>query len=69
MPCNRTDGMPRGDFNIYFASSRRGYVRAEEYVYPVYFDMGCTVELSNRSFLYASIEYSYMLVDIINYDI
>ncbi|KAM8744463.1 melanoma antigen recognized by T-cells 1 [Acanthopagrus latus] len=32
MPCNRTDGMPRGDFNIYFASSRRGYVRAEEAV-------------------------------------
>uniref|UniRef100_A0A3Q4B4H8 Uncharacterized protein n=1 Tax=Mola mola TaxID=94237 RepID=A0A3Q4B4H8_MOLML len=24
--------MPRGDFNIYFASSRRGYVRAEEAV-------------------------------------
>ncbi|XP_040014229.1 melanoma antigen recognized by T-cells 1 [Xiphias gladius] len=32
MHCNRTDGMPRGDFNIYFASSRRGYVRAEEAV-------------------------------------
>ncbi|KAK2819172.1 hypothetical protein Q5P01_024733 [Channa striata] len=32
MRCNRTDGMPRGDFNIYFASSRRGYVRAEEAV-------------------------------------
>lgn len=30
---NHTDGMPRGDFNIYFASGRRGYVRAEEYVY------------------------------------
>lgn len=25
--------MPRGDFNIYLASSRRGYVRAEEYVH------------------------------------
>uniref|UniRef100_A0A3Q1CW05 Uncharacterized protein n=1 Tax=Amphiprion ocellaris TaxID=80972 RepID=A0A3Q1CW05_AMPOC len=24
--------MPRGDFNIYFASGRRGFVRAEEYV-------------------------------------
>ncbi|TMS08021.1 melanoma antigen recognized by T-cells 1 [Larimichthys crocea] len=32
MPCNRTSGMPRGDFNIYFASSRRGNVRAEEAV-------------------------------------
>ncbi|XP_044029889.1 melanoma antigen recognized by T-cells 1 [Siniperca chuatsi] len=32
MLCNPTDGMPRGDFNIYFASSRRGYVRAEEAV-------------------------------------
>ncbi|XP_042250186.1 melanoma antigen recognized by T-cells 1 isoform X1 [Thunnus albacares] len=32
MRCNRTDGMPRGDFNIYFASSRRGYVRVEEAV-------------------------------------
>ncbi|XP_031716197.1 melanoma antigen recognized by T-cells 1 [Anarrhichthys ocellatus] len=32
MRCNRTDGMPRGDFNIYFASSRGGYVRAEEAV-------------------------------------
>ncbi|XP_056288488.1 melanoma antigen recognized by T-cells 1 isoform X1 [Pseudoliparis swirei] len=32
MPCNRTDGMPRGDFNIYFARSRGGYVRAEEAV-------------------------------------
>ncbi|XP_053708182.1 melanoma antigen recognized by T-cells 1 [Synchiropus splendidus] len=30
MRCNNTDGMPRGDFNIYFASSRRGSVRAEE---------------------------------------
>ncbi|XP_019723587.1 melanoma antigen recognized by T-cells 1 [Hippocampus comes] len=32
MRCNNTDGMPRGDFNIYFASSRRGFVRAEEAV-------------------------------------
>ncbi|KAM9794417.1 melanoma antigen recognized by T-cells 1 [Syngnathus typhle] len=32
MLCNRTDGMPRGDFNIYFASSRRGFVGAEEAV-------------------------------------
>ncbi|XP_060936731.1 melanoma antigen recognized by T-cells 1 [Limanda limanda] len=32
MRCNRTDGMPRGDFNIYFASSRGGFVRAEEAV-------------------------------------
>ncbi|KAM4527462.1 melanoma antigen recognized by T-cells 1 [Odontesthes bonariensis] len=32
MLCNRTDGMPRGDFNIYFASGRRGNVRAEEAV-------------------------------------
>lgn len=32
MLCNRTHGMPRGDFNVYFASSRRGNVRAEEYV-------------------------------------
>ncbi|XP_031133982.1 melanoma antigen recognized by T-cells 1 isoform X2 [Sander lucioperca] len=32
MPRNCTDGMPRGEFNIYFASSRRGYVRAEEAV-------------------------------------
>ncbi|KAK5616802.1 melanoma antigen recognized by T-cells 1 [Girardinichthys multiradiatus] len=32
MLCNRTAGMPRGDFNIYFASGRRGYVRAEEAV-------------------------------------
>ncbi|XP_022071096.2 melanoma antigen recognized by T-cells 1 [Acanthochromis polyacanthus] len=32
MRCNRTDGMPRGDFNIYFASGRRGFVRAEEAV-------------------------------------
>uniref|UniRef100_A0A1A8BNZ9 Melan-A n=1 Tax=Nothobranchius kadleci TaxID=1051664 RepID=A0A1A8BNZ9_NOTKA len=32
MLCNRTDGMPRGDFNIYFASGRRGNVRAEEVV-------------------------------------
>lgn len=30
MRCNRTDGMPRGDFNIYFASGRGGYVRVEE---------------------------------------
>ncbi|XP_047425864.1 melanoma antigen recognized by T-cells 1 [Mugil cephalus] len=30
MKCNRTDGMPRGDFNIYFSSGRRGDVRAEE---------------------------------------
>ncbi|KAM6976393.1 melanoma antigen recognized by T-cells 1 [Tautogolabrus adspersus] len=30
---NHTHGMPRGDFNIYFASSRRGeHVRAEEAV-------------------------------------
>lgn len=33
MRCNHTNGMPRGDFNIYLASSRRGYVRAEEYVH------------------------------------
>lgn len=33
MRCNHTDGMPRGDFNIYLASGRRGYVRAEEYVH------------------------------------
>ncbi|XP_061731667.1 melanoma antigen recognized by T-cells 1 [Nerophis ophidion] len=32
MRCNKTGGMPRGDFNIYFASSRRGLVRAEEAV-------------------------------------
>ncbi|XP_020485474.1 melanoma antigen recognized by T-cells 1 [Labrus bergylta] len=33
MRCNHTHGMPRGDFNIYFASSRRGeHVRAEEAV-------------------------------------
>ncbi|XP_023275327.1 melanoma antigen recognized by T-cells 1 [Seriola lalandi dorsalis] len=32
MRCNHTNGMPRGDFNIHFASSRRGYVRAEEAV-------------------------------------
>ncbi|CAF99208.1 unnamed protein product [Tetraodon nigroviridis] len=32
MRCNDTDGMPRGDFNIYFASNRHGYVRAEEAV-------------------------------------
>uniref|UniRef100_A0A3Q2PUE5 Melan-A n=1 Tax=Fundulus heteroclitus TaxID=8078 RepID=A0A3Q2PUE5_FUNHE len=24
--------MPRGDFNVYFASGRRGYIRAEEAV-------------------------------------
>lgn len=36
MRCNRTDGMPRGEFNIYFASNRRGYVRAEEYVLVFY---------------------------------
>ena len=34
---NHTHGMPRGDFNIYFASRGRGYVRAEEYVYLFYF--------------------------------
>lgn len=28
--------MPRGDFNIYFASNRRGYIRAEEWVYLIY---------------------------------
>lgn len=32
MRCNHTDGMPRGAFNIYFASNRHGYVRAEEWV-------------------------------------
>ncbi|KAM8827759.1 melanoma antigen recognized by T-cells 1 [Spinachia spinachia] len=32
MPRNCTSRMPRGDFNIYFASSRRGYIRAEEAV-------------------------------------
>ncbi|XP_037548561.1 melanoma antigen recognized by T-cells 1 [Nematolebias whitei] len=32
MLCNRTSGMPRGDFNIYFASGRRGNVRVEEAV-------------------------------------
>ncbi|XP_038137941.1 melanoma antigen recognized by T-cells 1 [Cyprinodon tularosa] len=32
MLCNHTAGMPRGDFNIYFTSGRRGYVRAEEAV-------------------------------------
>ncbi|XP_056147203.1 melanoma antigen recognized by T-cells 1 [Lampris incognitus] len=32
MPCNRTEGMPRGDFSIYFAGKRGGYVRAEEAV-------------------------------------
>ncbi|TWW66100.1 Melanoma antigen recognized by T-cells 1 [Takifugu flavidus] len=32
MRCNHTDGMPRGAFNIYFASNRHGYVRAEETV-------------------------------------
>ncbi|XP_017263111.1 melanoma antigen recognized by T-cells 1 [Kryptolebias marmoratus] len=32
MLCNRTSGMPRGDFNIYFTSGRRGNVRAEEAV-------------------------------------
>ncbi|XP_034752584.1 melanoma antigen recognized by T-cells 1 isoform X2 [Etheostoma cragini] len=32
MPPTCTDRMPRGEFNIYFASSRRGYVRAEEAV-------------------------------------
>ncbi|XP_033979452.1 melanoma antigen recognized by T-cells 1 [Trematomus bernacchii] len=30
MPRNCSDGMPRGDFNIYFSSSRGGFVRAEE---------------------------------------
>lgn len=47
MPCNRTDGMPRGDFNIYFASGRRGYVRAEEYVHLFYFEI-----LLHQSFVY-----------------
>ncbi|XP_010785489.1 melanoma antigen recognized by T-cells 1 [Notothenia coriiceps] len=32
MPRNCSDGMPRGDFNIYFSSSRGGFVRAEEAV-------------------------------------
>ncbi|XP_026153221.1 melanoma antigen recognized by T-cells 1 [Mastacembelus armatus] len=32
MRCNHTDGMPRGDFNVYFASRRGGFVRAEEAV-------------------------------------
>ncbi|XP_028319436.1 melanoma antigen recognized by T-cells 1 [Gouania willdenowi] len=32
MKCNHTDRMPRGNFNIYFASGRRGSVRAEEAV-------------------------------------
>ncbi|XP_041825136.1 melanoma antigen recognized by T-cells 1 isoform X2 [Melanotaenia boesemani] len=32
MLCNHTNGMPRGDFNIYFAGGRRGGVRAEEAV-------------------------------------
>ncbi|XP_061590077.1 melanoma antigen recognized by T-cells 1 [Cololabis saira] len=32
MFCNRTNEMPRGDFNIYFASGHRGHVRAEEAV-------------------------------------
>ncbi|XP_076019822.1 melanoma antigen recognized by T-cells 1 [Genypterus blacodes] len=32
MLCNNTDRMPRGDFNIYFASGRGGFVRAEEAV-------------------------------------
>ncbi|XP_069028479.1 melanoma antigen recognized by T-cells 1 [Embiotoca jacksoni] len=32
MRCNHRDRMPRGDFNVYFASSRRGNVRAEEAV-------------------------------------
>lgn len=36
MRCNDTDGMPRGDFYIYFASNRRGYVRAEEWVPLIY---------------------------------
>ncbi|XP_013871458.1 melanoma antigen recognized by T-cells 1 [Austrofundulus limnaeus] len=30
MLCNRTSEMPRGDFNIYFTSGRRGNIRAEE---------------------------------------
>ncbi|XP_058473860.1 melanoma antigen recognized by T-cells 1 [Solea solea] len=32
MRCNHTDRMPRGDFNIYFASSRGESLRAEEAV-------------------------------------
>nr|XP_020474291.1 melanoma antigen recognized by T-cells 1 [Monopterus albus] len=32
MRCNHTDGMPRGDFNIYFANRGGGFVRAEEAV-------------------------------------
>ncbi|CAL8405839.1 unnamed protein product [Arctogadus glacialis] len=32
MSCDHTDGMPRGEFNIYFASRRGGFVRAEEAV-------------------------------------
>lgn len=49
MRCNHTDGMPRGDFNIYFASSRRGYVRAEEYVYLFYFKFKDVKEAKNTS--------------------
>lgn len=45
MRCNDTDGMPRGDFNVYFASNRRGYVRAEEWVYLIYVNI-CDSDIS-----------------------
>ncbi|KAJ3605192.1 hypothetical protein NHX12_027242 [Muraenolepis orangiensis] len=32
MSCNHTSRMPRGDFNIYFASRGGGFIRAEEAV-------------------------------------
>lgn len=49
MRCNHTDGMPRGAFNIYFASNRHGYVRAEEWVPLLYVnisDSGVTAALN-----------------------
>lgn len=58
MRCNHTDGMPRGDFNIYFANSRGGYVRAEEYVY-LFFYIGI------RGLPYMNLLYTAMLWQIL----
>lgn len=49
MLCNHTGRMPRGDFNIYFASGRGGFVRAEEYVCLFHFQtilLGCIIQFS-----------------------
>lgn len=61
MRCNHTDGMPRGDFNIYFANSRGGYVRAEEYVYLFF------LHWNQGSPLHESIVYSYVVAKTIKY--